>query len=82
MALLTDSERKLLERLATEGKATRLALSELEAAKSLEADGFVFLVGANAIITPKEVTAARQGGEETQARHTDLPGLHSVRPDV
>ncbi len=54
MTLLTDSERKLLERLAAEGKATRLALGEKEAAKSLEGDGFVFMVsGTAAIITPK-----------------------------
>ena len=53
--MLTDNERKLLERLAAEGKATRLALGELESAKSLEREGFVFLVGGEprAIITPK-----------------------------
>ncbi len=53
--MLTDNERKLLERLATEGKATRLAPGELESAKSLERDGFVFLVGgeSRAIINPK-----------------------------
>jgi hypothetical protein len=55
VALLTESERKLLERLAAEGKPTRLAFGELESARSLERDGFVFLVGGEprAIITPK-----------------------------
>jgi ribosomal protein S19E (S16A) len=50
---MTDAERKLLERLAAEGKATRLALGEIEAAKSLEADGLVFLVPDTAVVTPK-----------------------------
>ena len=50
---MTDLERELLERLAAEGKATRLALSEIDTAKSLEASGFVFLVGDTAIVTPK-----------------------------
>jgi hypothetical protein len=50
---MTDVERKLLERLAAEGKATRLALGQIEAAKSLEADGLVFVVGVTAVVTPK-----------------------------
>ncbi len=37
MVVLTERERKLLERLADEGKTTRLALAELGVAKSLEA---------------------------------------------
>jgi len=55
MALLTDSERKLLERLADEGKPTRLTAEELTAAESLESDGLLFMVGdtGSAIITPK-----------------------------
>jgi hypothetical protein len=51
---MTDAERNLLERLAVEGKATQLALGEIEAAKSLEGDRLIFMVGAAAaIITPK-----------------------------
>ena len=52
---MRDAERKLLERLAAEGKATPLAPEEVETAKSLEADGFVFLAGdaSYAIVTPK-----------------------------
>jgi hypothetical protein len=51
---MTLAERQLLERLAAEGKPTRLALGEVEAAKSLERDGYVFMVGGTAaIITPK-----------------------------
>jgi hypothetical protein len=55
MVVLTDSERKLLDRLAAEGKATRLALGELQVAKSLEADGLVFIIRdtLDAVITPK-----------------------------
>jgi hypothetical protein len=53
--MLSDSERQLLDRLAAEGKATRLTLSELEVAKSLEADGFIFMIRNtfDAIIMPK-----------------------------
>jgi hypothetical protein len=55
MVTLTEPERHLLERLAAEGKATRLALGELEVAKSLERDGLVFMIRdtLDAIITPK-----------------------------
>jgi hypothetical protein len=42
MALLTDSERKLLDRLAAEGKATPLLDEELATAKALEGDGFAY----------------------------------------
>ena len=51
----TDSEHQLLDRLAVAGKATRLTLSELEVAKSLEADGLIFMIGntLDAIIMPK-----------------------------
>jgi hypothetical protein len=57
---LTDLERQLLERLATEGQASRLLAEDLRLAQSLEGVGLVFLVQANlgdeaayAIITPK-----------------------------
>jgi hypothetical protein len=51
---MTLAERQLLKRLAAEGKPTRLALGELEAAKSLERDGYAFMVGSTAaIVTPK-----------------------------
>jgi hypothetical protein len=52
---ITDSERELLDRLATEGKATRLMLGELQVAKSLEAVGLIFMISntLDAIITPK-----------------------------
>ena len=55
MVALTDSERTLLDRIAAEGKATRLTLGDLQAAKSLEADGLLFMVRntLDAIITPK-----------------------------
>jgi hypothetical protein len=52
MIVRTDSEHQLLDRLAAAGKAT---LSELEVAKSLEADGLIFMIGntLHAIIMPK-----------------------------
>ncbi len=52
---MTDQERQLLERLASEGKATRLSAEELQVAKSLEAEGRVFLIANtnDAVITPK-----------------------------
>jgi hypothetical protein len=55
MIVRTDSEHQLLDRLAVAGKATRLTLSELEVAKSLEADGLIFMIGntLDAIIMPK-----------------------------
>jgi hypothetical protein len=45
MVAVTDTERELLDRLAVAGKATRLTLSELEVAKSFEADGLIFMIG-------------------------------------
>ena len=52
---LSDGEHELLDRLAAEGKATRLTLGELKVAKSLEADGLIFMIGntLDAIIMPK-----------------------------
>ncbi|MGZ3689795.1 MAG: hypothetical protein ACXVBW_15945, partial [Bdellovibrionota bacterium] len=56
MGPLEDRERQLLERLAAEGKATKLFVEDLPVAKSLVSAGLLFLVGNNelyAIITPK-----------------------------
>ena len=55
MVALTDSERTLLDRLAAEGKRTRLAAEETLTAKSLESDGLLFMIRntLDAIITPK-----------------------------
>jgi hypothetical protein len=66
MLILTDAERKLLKRLADEGKTTRLTLGELDVAKALEADGLVFMVRdtLNAIITAKG--RHRLAGEATK----------------
>jgi hypothetical protein len=53
---LLESDRRLLERLAAEGKATRLFAEDLPVAKSLEVDGLLFLIGGDnpyAVITPK-----------------------------
>ncbi len=55
MTPLTEHERQLLEKLASEGKPTRLALGEIETAKLLEMSGLLFMVRdtAYAVITPK-----------------------------
>ena len=45
MFSLTEPERQLLNRLAAEGKATRLYESDLPLAKALEAVGLLFLIG-------------------------------------
>ena len=45
MFSLTDPERQLLERLAAEGKASRLYEGDLPIAKSLEGVGLLFLIG-------------------------------------
>jgi hypothetical protein len=64
MVVLTESERKLLERLAAIGKATQLTAQDLQIAKPLESGGLVFMIRdtANAIITPKgrHVLAGRE----------------------
>jgi hypothetical protein len=54
--ILTEPERQLLDRLATEGKATKLYVEELPVAKSLEGVGLLFLIGEvepQAVISPK-----------------------------
>jgi hypothetical protein len=52
---LTEPERRLLEMLAAEGKATRLMDEDLLIAKALEEAGLVFVIRntLDAIITPK-----------------------------
>src|ERR1041384_7323503 len=50
---MIDRKRELLEKIAAEGKATRLLDEELATAKTLEADGLLFLVGLIAVVTPK-----------------------------
>jgi hypothetical protein len=56
MFSLTEPERQLLERLASEGKSTRLYEADVPVAKSLEGVGLLFLIGQvepSAVITPK-----------------------------
>jgi hypothetical protein len=56
MFSLTEPERQLLERLASEGKSTRLYEADVPVAKSLEGVGLLFLIGQvepYAVITPK-----------------------------
>jgi hypothetical protein len=53
---VTDDERQLLDRLAAEGKATRLYEDDLHVALSLKTSGMLFLIGEDepyAVITPK-----------------------------
>jgi len=56
MGPLEDRERQLLERLAAEGKATKLYVEDPAVAKELVSAGLLFLVGEiepYAVITPK-----------------------------
>ena len=56
MSIPTEPDRQLLDRLAAEGKATRLYQADVPVAKSLEGVGLLFLIGEvepYAIITPK-----------------------------
>lgn len=56
MVAVNERERQLLDKIAAEGKAVKIAHNELRIAKVLEADGLLFLVGddsAHAVITPK-----------------------------
>lgn len=71
---MTDAERQLLERLADEGKATRLTEAELRTAASLETDGFLFMIRNtfDAIITPKGRHLLAD--IEIGARHGKRPG--------
>jgi len=50
---LIDRDRKMLERLAAEGKPTRILDEELGLAKELERAELFFLAGAYAVITPR-----------------------------
>ena len=50
---MTERERQFLERLAGEGKPTRLLDEELALVRQLEAEGLIFLVGLSAVVTPK-----------------------------
>ena len=54
--ILRDVERHLLEKLAAEGKTTKLFAEDLPVAKALEVVGLLFLIGQDepyAVITPK-----------------------------
>jgi len=54
MVAVNERERQLLEKIAAEGKATKIGHDELRVAKVLEGDGLLFLAGdESAIITPK-----------------------------
>jgi hypothetical protein len=52
---MSDAEQQLLQRLASEGKATALSAEELPIASLLEADGLVLIVRntTDAVITPQ-----------------------------
>ena len=73
MVALTESERKLLDRLADEGKPTRLTAEELQTAESLESGGLLFRIRntLDAIITRKGRHAL--AGIEIGARPSKKP---------
>jgi hypothetical protein len=73
--IVTEPERELLERLAAEGKATRLYESDMPVAKSLEGVGLLFLIGEvepYAVITPT--------GRRLLARETRKPPKPPMLP--
>jgi hypothetical protein len=67
---MTEREHQLLERLAGDGKVTRLFDAELGIARKLETDGLLFLVGTSAVVTPK---ARRLLVKEAQKPKRDTP---------
>ena len=76
MPILSDPERELLERIAAEGKATRLLDEEVAFAKELETAGLLFLVGAYAVITPKgRRLLADLANEASRSRRSVLHGI-------
>ncbi len=69
--ILGKDEKQLLERIAAEGKATRLLNDELAPAKGLEADGFLFLIGLTAIVIDAEgAPRARTVRDQAKAGHS------------
>ena len=69
MVAVNGRERQLLEKIAAEGKATKIAHDELRVAKVLEGDGLLFLVGddkAHAVITPKGRRLLAGEGDELE----------------
>jgi len=82
MVAVNERERQLLEKIAAEGKATKIAHDELRVAKVFEGDGLLFLVGdESAIITPKGRRLLAKEAKEAQARHTALQ-VHLDRATV
>ena len=72
--ILGEPERQLLERLAAEGKPTRLTAEELQTAKSLETAGLLFQIKntADAIITPKGRNLLASKGFEARSAKKPL----------
>jgi hypothetical protein len=64
--MITEGERRLLERLASEGKPARLFGEEVSIAKTLERSGLVCLVGALAVVTPKARRLLAMTQDETR----------------
>jgi hypothetical protein len=57
MVVLTEIERKLLERLAAIGKATLLAAQDLQIAKPLESDGLIITPKGRHVLADREMSA-------------------------
>jgi hypothetical protein len=72
---VTDHERQLLEKLAAEGKSTRLYDDDLQVAKSLRTSGLLFLIGEDepyAVITPKGRRMLADGQKKPRAAKPPL----------
>jgi hypothetical protein len=72
---VTDAERQLPERLAAEGKATKLYVEDLPVAKSLVSAGLVFPVGENEpyAVKPQREDACWQSLSGTRRSHRSRP---------
>jgi hypothetical protein len=74
MFSLTEPERQLLQRLAAEGKSTRLYEADVSLAKSLEGVRLLFLIGETepyAVITPKGRRLLAETDRKPPKRPTD-----------
>ena len=67
---MSDAERQLLQRLASEGKATALSADEFLVAMFLETNGLVLIIRntTDAIITPRGQAQARDHRNRRKAR--------------
>ena len=75
MAAVNERERLLLEKIAAEGKAVKIARDDLRLAKVLEGDVLLFIVYCRRRERdhhPRGEAPTRRAGKEAEARHATL----------